>query len=315
MLLYEEAYLQAQKEIGAELRRSPLLVRTYLGHLAQAQGKNIRAACVLAAAQNADGAVPEAGIQAAVAIELVHLASLVHDDIIDDSDLRRGQPSLQKQFGKGTAVICGDYLLALALKILMTVPRQSRWPGMNIPDYLGRLCLGELNQHVNQRNTALSVSTYLKIISGKTAALFEAAFFAGAVLAELPEDKLRAMKRFGHTLGMIFQLSDDCLDFEADEDEAKKPVQTDFENGVITLPLIHAFACQPELRQLAGNGRLSRERLNEAVKEADGLGYTRWFVERYYRKAERALDTAQLPQGQRERLMTLLRRAARRRED
>ena len=118
MLLFEDAFLQVKNEIEKALTGSPLIIREYLSHLTLSQGKYIRAFSVLTASLNADRMVADDAVKAAAAIEVLHLASLVHDDIIDDSELRRGSITLQKQYGKKTAVICGDYLLSLALRML-----------------------------------------------------------------------------------------------------------------------------------------------------------------------------------------------------
>ena len=113
------------------------------------------------------GTVHPNAVTAAVAIEILHLASLVHDDIIDNADLRRGDVTLQKKYGKRTAVICGDYLLSIALRMMANIPNKKDYLDLEMPDYVGRLCLGELEQHINNFNINLTIYRYLKIISRK----------------------------------------------------------------------------------------------------------------------------------------------------
>ncbi len=311
MLLFEDAFLQVKNEIEKALTGSPLIIREYLSHLTLSQGKYIRAFSVLTASLNADRMVADDAVKAAAAIEVLHLASLVHDDIIDDSELRRGSITLQKKYGKKTAVICGDYLLSLALRMLSGINEKEDYKSLRFPDYVGRLCLGELNQHINNHNLDLSLYTYLKIISGKTAALFEAAFFAGAVTGKKTEKEVESYKKIGHCIGMIFQLSDDCLDFDTTVLEAQKPVQSDYDNGVITLPLIHALHNDVSFKSHAQKGNLTRKEVDEAVRKSDGLGFTRIVINRYYSKAMKAIKMLSIENNAVAEVIALLDKAAR----
>jgi len=282
---YEAATEMAKQEVERILSASPLIIREFTAHLAQAPGKCIRLASVLVSAQDHQERIPEDAIKVAAAVEILHLATLVHDDVIDNADLRRGKPTLQKKYGVKTAVICGDYLLSVAMNLAASVQRKDDWLTLRLPGYLGRLCLGELNQHINNGNYHLSVFQYLKIIAGKTAALFEASFLAGAMLANEPENMAKRYARLGRYIGMIFQLTDDCMDFEASRKEINKPVQSDYEQDVITLPLIHAFNQVNGLRARAQGKRLLRDEINAAVQKAGGLVFTRTLAKKYYQKA------------------------------
>jgi len=289
----ENAIERTRKEVDRILSTSPLIIREFTRHLAQAPGKHIRAAALLVSAQDRQDRVPEDAVKVAAAVEILHLATLVHDDVIDNADLRRGLPTLQRKYGAKTAVICGDYLLSLAMSLAASVSRKEDWLALKLPGYMGRLSLGELNQHINNGNYHLTVIQYLKIISGKTAALFEASFLAGAVLAGEPEEHHRRFARLGRYVGMIFQLTDDCMDFEASRQVANKPVQSDYEQDVVTLPLIHAFNTVNGLRERACESRLEREEINRVVQQAGGLAFTRALARKYHRKA--ALLLAGLP--------------------
>ena len=286
--IFDIAMEQVKVEVDGRLSTSPWIIRSYTRHLALSTGKLIRACSVLICAQKDDGTIPEKAIKLAAAIEILHLATLVHDDIIDDADIRRGETTLQKKYGKRTAVICGDYLLCMALKLTASLWDQSEteeYRNLQIPDYLSRVCLGELNQHVNNGNLDLSIHQYLKIISGKTAALFEASFFAGATFATREPQVLKNFGRLGRYIGMIFQLMDDCSDFEETKETMKKPVQSDYEQNVITLPLIHAFKNSSELKEKAKEEKLPRSVINKAVQDTGGLSFTRLVAESYYNKA------------------------------
>lgn len=309
-LTYEEAYELVKEEIQKALTRSPRIINEYLTHLSASQGKMIRAVSVLICAGDREGGIAPGAVHAAAAIEIVHLASLVHDDIIDNADLRRGQETLQKKYGKRTAVICGDYLLSLALKMLSSIPDRKEYTDIDLPDYISRLCLGELLQHINNGNLNLTVFDYIKIISGKTAALFEASFYAGAVLGGSAAEEIRKYKKIGNYTGLIFQLRDDCLDFDKTIEEAKKPVQSDYEQGVITLPLIRALEKQPDFRKKAEAGEINRADINRAVEESGGLDYTREMIERYYKKANRYIDKLDVTEEKRTKLSAIVKKAA-----
>lgn len=308
---FDAAAEQVRGEVDGLLTASPPVVRGYLRHLSQSWGKFIRAGSVLACAENGDGLVHPDAVRFASAIELLHLATLVHDDVIDNAPLRRGIATLQKKYGKHTAVICGDYLFCLALRQASSVADRKAYTDFDFPDYIGRVCLGELSETQNRRNLDLSVLRYLRIIDGKTAALFEASFYAGAAVLRAPETEIKKYKKLGHYIGMIFQLTDDCIDFEAPEQLAKKPVRSDFEQGVITLPLIHAFREDAACKLLAKDRRLSRQEVSEAVRRTGGLDYTRNVSKKYYDKAAALLPELDATESKKARIGSILDRAYR----
>lgn len=311
---YEGAFEQVKYEVDRLLSSSPLIIRSYTKHLALSMGKFIRAVSVITCAMDGEGQIGERAVKMAAAIEIMHLATLVHDDVIDNADLRRGEMTLQKKFGKRTAVICGDYLVCMAMKLAASVSEQSDqedFMRLEMPDYMGRVCLGELNQHVNNGNIDLTVHQYLRIISGKTAALFEASFFTGAALAEKEPQTVKKYARLGHHIGMIFQLTDDCMDFEETEETAKKPVQSDYEQNVITLPLIYAFKRMTDFKENAGRRSLTRNEINEAVQKTGGLNYTRLVAQKYYLKAQKLIDELSVAEEKDRRLRLILDKAYR----
>lgn len=307
----DEALELVKAELVRTLSKAPLIIREYTRHLAASFGKLIRASSVLTCAEDKDGLISADAIKIAAAIEILHLATLVHDDIIDNAGLRRGDVTLQKKYGKRTAVICGDYLLSVALRMAAGVKNRKDYIDLELPDYVGRICLGELNQHINNNNLNLTVYQYLKIISGKTAALFEASFYAGALLSKSPDSELNKYRQLGFYIGMIFQLTDDCIDFENTVETAYKPVQSDYEQGVITLPLIHAFANIKELKEKAAKSTLEREEINEAVRKTDGIGFTKMVVRKYYNKSLKLIEKLDASQGKKDKLIYILNKASR----
>lgn len=295
-----------KQHVDSLINSSPLLVRNYLKHLLGARGKYIRTWALIISAQNDEGFIHHNAVRAAAAIEILHLATLVHDDVIDVADIRRGIATLQKKFGKRTAVICGDYLLSLALKTIASVENRQRYVDLELSDYVARVCLGELRQNVNNGNLDITEYEYLKIIYGKTAALFEASFYAGAVFSGCDKSEFNVYKRLGRHIGMIFQLIDDCMDYETTVNVAKKPVQSDFEHNVITLPLIYALSGNKELKSRAKHGKLTKSELNSAVSEAGGLLYTRKVAKKYFGKALKEIELLNCSEKKKSDLTALL---------
>lgn len=300
----EEAYQELEKSLIAFLRAVPPSILPYTGHLSSSLGKNLRGRALLTAALGDDGLLDSGALDLAVAIEAFHLATLVHDDIIDDAELRRGQKSLQAAFGKKTAVLCGDYLLAKSLELsyLAMSRRKSLATGergdFSLPQYAGLVCMGEIRQNANNFNLDLSKQRYLSIIRGKTAVLFEAAFAGGESFLEEKERisprATEAYKKFGRYTGMIFQMMDDLLDIEKTQDQANKPILSDLKSGVITLPLILAMEVNPEIRTMIEedlrSGNLDPARIQAMVLEAGGAEKTRELAQAYYDKAVLELE-------------------------
>lgn len=308
---YDEALALVKDEIEKILSKSPLIIREYTKHLMASQGKFIRACSVIICAEDKEGLIHPNAVKIAAAIEILHLATLVHDDVIDNADLRRGNTTLQKKYGKRTAVICGDYLLSVSLRLAASLTNKQDYLNLNMPDYVGKVCLGELNQHINNSNLNLSFYQYLKIISGKTAALFEASLYAGSIFSGDDEDKAGQYKRLGYYIGMIFQLTDDCIDFEDTIETANKPVQSDYEQGVITLPLIHALEQKSDFKTKASSSKVTRNDINNAVSQSGGLDFTRMVVRKYYNKAMRIINEIDVSENKKEKLILILNKASR----
>lgn len=307
----EDALELVKQEVDKTLSKSPLLIREYTKHLMASRGKFIRAVSVIMCAEDNEGRVHQNAVKMAAAIEILHLATLVHDDIIDNAELRRGDVTLQKKYGKRTAVICGDYLLSVALRIAASIQNKKDYLDMILPDYVGKVCLGELNQHINNGNINLTIYKYLKIISGKTAALFEASYFAGAIFSGCSDAETRRYRKLGYYIGMIFQLTDDCIDFEETIEGANKPVQSDYEQGVITLPLIHALLQLGDLKAKAKDTNITRAEINDAVAKTGGIKFTRMMVKKFYDKSMRIIDELTLTEHKKAQMVSILNKASR----
>lgn len=208
-----------------------------LAHIRQKTGKRMRPMLILLMARNY-GAVTDSTLNAAVGLELLHTASLVHDDVVDESGERRGQASLNATYNNKVAVLVGDYLLSTALlHVAYTGNKQ-------IVQYLAELgrtlASGEILQLSNIRSQGISEDVYYQVIRQKTAALFEACCAIGALSAGAAEADIVTAKEFGCNLGMIFQIRDDIFDYFESADIGK-PTGNDMAEGKLTLPVIYAL--------------------------------------------------------------------------
>lgn len=214
--------------------------REAAAHLVESGGKRVRPLGVLLTAA-CFGAVGQRARDLAAASELVHMATLLHDDVIDDGDQRRGRPTSRRVWGNAVSVLAGDMLLVEALRLASTDPGDVvTWH--ELVATLGRLVDGEIIQLRGRLDVALDEATYFDVVRGKTASLFEWALRAGARSNGAPAEAIDALGRFGASLGLAFQLVDDLLDYDGDAARTGKTLFADLAEGKVTLPLIRAAA-------------------------------------------------------------------------
>ncbi len=311
-LSFDEALRLTEGELSRQLKNTPAVVRRLTGHLSRAVGKNIRAKSLLTCAIRNDGGITGEAVKIAAAIELLHLATLVHDDIIDDAAKRRDVETLHRRFGEKAAILCGDYLVCMALELASTVKpleeRRTFAPRM-LPGYLTDVLTGEMLQNQNNCNFTLTERQYLKIITGKTAAMFVASFHAGFLLSDEPESVMNKFLDIGRNAGIIFQLADDCADYESTQKTSKKPVLSDFKTGVVTLPLIYTLKSDRSLYGKIKSG-IKPQALKKAVEVSGGLNYTRLKISEYYNKTMKQISVLQTTPEKKDRLKVLLEKAA-----
>lgn len=207
-------------------------------HLISSGGKRLRPMLTLATAQ-LSGAGGNGHIRLAAAVEFMHTATLLHDDVVDESDLRRGKPSARKVWGNEASVLVGDFLLGQAFRMMVEV---GSLPCLDVLSTAAAVIAeGEVMQLAAAKNTATTEDDYLAVIRSKTAALFAAAAEVGPLLAETDEAQRRACRSYGMNLGVAFQLIDDALDYGGSGAKLGKNVGDDFREGKITLPVVLAF--------------------------------------------------------------------------
>ena len=222
-------------------------------HLIVAGGKRLRPVCTVVAARTSGQPASDDVVMGGVAVELVHLGSLYHDDVMDEADTRRGIQSVNARWGNLTAILAGDFLLARASEIAASLGTEVA--GL-LARTIGRLCEGEVGQLRRTFDTERTEPEYLRSIEGKTASLFAASARIGALVAGLPRGAVDALTDWGLAFGLAFQIYDDVLDLTATEAELGKPTGHDLVEGVYTLPVLRTLAgggtAADELRDLLG---------------------------------------------------------------
>ncbi len=228
----------ARRLLADELISDHAFTSDLCRHVGQFHGKMLRPALLLLAAQAAGGVRPEHPVLAAV-VELVHLATLVHDDVLDEADIRRRAATVNRLWGNQHAVLMGDFLYSHAFHLCSSL--QSQYAARVVGQTAITMCEGEMMQVASRGNLALTEREYMDIIARKTAALVETCCHLGAQYAAADEATVRRLRDFGHALGLAFQIVDDLLDLTGQEAEVGKSLGRDVYEGELTLPVIHAL--------------------------------------------------------------------------
>jgi len=215
------------------------LVENIGEYLIEAGGKRLRPLLVLLSAR-ACGYQGNNHIDLAAIIEFIHTATLLHDDVVDTSDLRRGRPTANAKWGNAPSVLVGDFLYSRAFQMMVKLDRMEILA--ILADTTNVISEGEVQQLINAGNAGISRQDYYTVIDKKTAQLFKAAAQVGAVIADADADSCESLAQYGHHLGMAFQLADDALDYSGSAEELGKNIGDDLAEGKPTLPLIHAMA-------------------------------------------------------------------------
>jgi octaprenyl-diphosphate synthase len=270
------------------------LVREVAGHILFSGGKRLRPLLMVLSAR-ACGYIGDYDKTFSTALEYLHAATLLHDDLVDGAGLRRGKPAAHTQWGNSIAVLVGDFLLARALSV--SAATGSIQIVRILADLTEQMSQGEVHQLMRKGDIRLGEDEYLEVIRRKTALLFEAACRVSAVLAEAPPEKESALARYGFNLGMAFQIADDLFDYTLETFQLGKEVGADLREGKMTMPIIHA------LRQVSGADRqwmlsviqdphFSAEDFRKLVERLDSCGavrYTEQAAAKYISRAKEEL--------------------------
>lgn len=321
MTTFWNAYPQVASEltmvndlINSQLTCREKFFEEALGQMVGHGGKMIRPAFLLLAGQFGDPDKEKLHSLAA-AIEMLHMATLVHDDIIDDSKLRRGRTTIQHEYGKEYAVYAGDFLLAKALSVLSAHEYRAD-NAKQVSRAMSKICMGEVRQYRLRYVLKGDIMNYLRVVSDKTATLIALSFYAGASESGCSDALTKKLGRIGYNIGMAFQIIDDLLDYQGDTDALGKGVLKDIQKGYYTLPLIFAMRADDEgkIAQKLNQDPLTDDGVKEIVglvKAHKGIEQARTMADRYTNKAFDLIED--LPEGDskaiiREVVATLLKR-------
>ncbi|KRK58148.1 polyprenyl synthetase family protein [Fructilactobacillus fructivorans] len=296
----EKELEQVQSIITDEIQVPEANFEQGIEQLVTGNGKMLRAALVLISGHFGKVTVDRQKLlKAAASIEVIHLASLVHDDVIDQSDLRRGESTLNSQFGQREAIYLGDYLFTKYFEMLLDYAPSFDNLRYNV-ESMKDVLFGELAQDVSKFDLDRSEQDYFDSIQGKTAELFKVAMGEGAILSQADQSTIQVAEKIGLNFGMAFQIRDDLLDFEP-VIETEKPTLHDASEGVYTLPVIEALktADAPQLKKILKKDQLDKADLKqivEIVSDSGGMKAARQIYDQYLDDAFHLI--AKLPQSE-----------------
>jgi geranylgeranyl pyrophosphate synthase len=254
-----------EEGMRSSVAEDPPEVARPMSQLLEAGGKRIRPALVVLSAMCGDYDRKHAVLLAATAVEIVHVATLVHDDVIDSAPTRRGKPTVAAALGNEPAIVIGDFYFAKAYGF-------ASWT--NVPEVVGvlasavmKICAGEVRQQAIRYRYSTSIDEYMQRIEAKTATLLAACCDIGALLGGLSENDREALRNYGRSLGLAFQIADDVLDYTGTEGEVGKPIGHDILEGFATLPLMLSSIRLDDDRRL---GEVDARQVVEAVRKSNG---------------------------------------------
>ncbi|WOH37177.1 octaprenyl diphosphate synthase [Thalassotalea fonticola] len=280
--------------IYSQLESEVVLINQLGMYIVNSGGKRIRPLLTVLAAR-AMGYQGDKHICLAAIIEFIHTATLLHDDVVDESSMRRGKETANELFGNSASVLVGDFLYTRSFQMMVTLDDMSIMKVLS--NATNVIAEGEVLQLMNCNDPDTTVESYKQVIYCKTAKLFEAATRLAAVVTEQSEDMIKAMTAYGMHLGTAFQLIDDLLDYTADAQEMGKNVGDDLSEGKPTLPLLHAMHNGTEIQRVLirdaiehGNGMDHLDEILTAMRETGALELTQQMAEEESEKAIAALD-------------------------
>ena len=260
-------------------------------HLLLAGGKRLRPMFSVVAAQVAGGPSTEAAVQGGIACELVHLGSLYHDDVMDESPTRRGVETVNAKWGNLQAILAGDFLLSRASEIAASLGTEV---AALLARTIGRLCEGQIEELRHTYNVARPVESYLSSIGGKTASLYATSARIGGLVSGFTPKVVDALTAYGDAYGMVFQIVDDLLDISSTDEQLGKPAGHDMVEGVYTLPVLHTLASggvpARELADLLGKplDQVEKDKALGIVRTNGGVSAAIALAETYVSAAEAA---------------------------
>ncbi len=284
---------RVEERLAAQVREFDPELQEYFRHTVGGQGKRLRPALALLSGQAA-GKITDGHIELGVIVELIHIATLVHDDVMDGAQVRRNQPTIPARWGNEQAVLLGDCLFAHALKLAASFLTTEVC--RCVADSANTVCTGEILQTRRRFDPTLTIEDYLRIIEMKTGTLFAVSCDLGAHLSGATVPQRSALREYGLALGGAYQIFDDCVDILGEESRAGKSLGTDLARGKLTLPILVCLQQTPEeersilMDDLTRGGRGAGE-VRQILDDHQAIEQSLETLERYLAKASGALET------------------------
>ncbi len=292
--LVQADFAKVNKLIRCQLHSDIQLINLIAEHIINSGGKRLRPLLVLLSA-NACGYKAEQHIELAVAIEFLHTATLLHDDVVDASDKRRGKPTANAIWGNEASVLVGDFVYSRAFELMTEVGN------LDVLNVLAKatnvIASGEVLQLIHRHDATTTEAHYLQVIHHKTAMLFQAAVEIGALVSKVDSAKRKAISQYGMELGMAFQIIDDLLDYSGDISQTGKNIGDDLAEGKMTLPLLYVLqngneAEKSRVAQAIKTGGLDDfDQIKQAIDRTGALEYTRKMAHQHAQSAKQCLQS------------------------
>ena len=301
-ILFSNDIIQKDLAVVEELLMDSLAAETEFArqagqYIIKSGGKRLRPALFLLAARCGKNFDLNNALPLAAALELIHTASLVHDDVIDEADLRRGVPTANAKWGRRVSILTGDFIFAVAFR-LVSKGNYNNSVSSRLADLVADLSEGEIVESREAYSGKADLDGYLWRIKKKTANFLEICLELGGMVGGADKETTAALAAYGHNIGMAFQIKDDILDIDESAEQIGKPVGNDIRQGVLTLPVIRALltgADKEELQSLVTNAAMTDEDAARAVaivRQSDGTEFAKQYAADYIKRAKDALPSS-----------------------
>ena len=292
--LVSEEWSLLDQEIEKQLSSDIELINNISQYIVNSGGKRIRPLIVLLSARACGASDLDRIVKAAAMIEFIHTATLLHDDVVDNSDSRRGIKTAHQSFGNESTILVGDFLYSRAFQIMVQINHMGIMEVMS--DATNTIAEGEVLQLINSGNPKINKEQYLEVIYRKTGKLFEAAMVVGGLLSNQSQTVLNTLQLFGKELGMAYQIVDDVLDYSSSFEIMGKDVGDDLAEGKVTLPMIYTLErAMPDMQEMIGQAILNKDSKNadEIIGSIQSTGSIASSVNDAKEKTEFALHSIQ----------------------
>ncbi len=298
---FKDDLAKVEKAIKVNYKSDVPLIPGMTGHLMNGGGKRIRPLLLMLCSHLGGRAVDEEVANHGCVVEYIHAATLLHDDVVDETTVRRGQETVNSKWGSDASILVGDYLLSRA--ILLLAENNDAKIIQAVAGAAKILVEGGIKEYAHARKITVSEEHCLDVIYRKTSSIITASCQVGILLAGGSEEQLKAVTEFGDQFGMAFQLMDDALDYDGDKSMLGKPPGTDFKEGHVTLPLLHLYnnasgRLRSEIKGFIKNENITAQDFDyilEQMRRTRSIEYTQELAKSYMNKAQVALETVNFP--------------------